>query len=127
MPKTLGELPLSFLGANSKPKNVEVKTAYSRARFSQQPTPIHDYINFKRMSGNEIILNLENHDNFATSELLGGLLELAKRDRDFKYNWNNHPVTAHAITDLKQRIGAMNAKGVLQSAKILDGLQILDQ
>jgi len=79
------------------------------------------------MTSNEIILNLENHENFATSELIGGLLELSNRDREFKYNWNNHPVTAHAIIDLKQRIGAMNAKGVLQSAKILDGLQILDQ
>jgi hypothetical protein len=34
------------------------------------------------MSGNEIILNLENHENFATTELIGGLLALAKRDKN---------------------------------------------
>jgi len=78
------------------------------------------------MHGNEIILNLENHKNFETSELIGGLLELAHRDRDYNFNWNNHPVTAHAIRDLRNRIGYMNSKGILQSAMILDGLQIID-
>jgi hypothetical protein len=79
------------------------------------------------MSGNEIILNLENHENFATSELIGGLLALAKHDRKYKFNWNNHPITAEALNDLKRRIGFMNSKGVLQTALVLDGLQILDQ
>lgn len=65
------------------------------------------------MSGNEIILNLENHENFATSELIGGLIELGNRDRNYAYNWNNHPITATALKDLKNRIGAMNAKNVL--------------
>ena len=65
------------------------------------------------MSGNEIILNLENHENFETSELIGGLLALAKHDRDYTFNWNNHPITAEALMDLKKRIGHMNAKGVL--------------
>lgn len=33
LPKTLGELPISFFGG-ARPKNVEIKTAFSRARFS---------------------------------------------------------------------------------------------
>lgn len=45
------------------------------------PTPLHDYINFKKMSGNEIILNLDNHENLTHGELVGGLLELGKRDK----------------------------------------------
>lgn len=45
-----------------------------------QPIPIKDYLNFKKMkSGSEILLNLENHKNFSDSELVGGLLELNKR------------------------------------------------
>lgn len=83
---------------------------------------MNDFINFKQMSGNEVILNLENHEHFATSELIGGLLELGKRDRQYKFNWNNHPVTALAIADLKQRIGTMNARHVLQTAMVLDML-----
>ena len=46
-----------------------------------QPTPINDYINFKKMKKNEILLNLENYQNFTTSELVGGLMELANRDK----------------------------------------------
>lgn len=65
------------------------------------------------MSGNEIILNLENHENFATSELIGGLLELGKRDRNQEFNWNNHPISSSCLIDLKTRIGNMNAKNVL--------------
>jgi len=52
---------------------------------------------------------------------------LVKHDRKYKFNWNNHPITAEALADLKNRIGYMNSKGVLQTALILDGLQILDQ
>ena len=46
-----------------------------------QRTPIHDFINFKDMTSNEILLNLENHENFAHSELVGGLIELSTRDQ----------------------------------------------
>ena len=47
-----------------------------------QPTPLHDFINFKEMkSGNEVLLNLENHEHFDHSELLGGLIELCNRDK----------------------------------------------
>jgi hypothetical protein len=47
----------------------------------KQLTPIHDFINFKKMSGNEIILNLDNHENLANSEFVSALLELGKRDK----------------------------------------------
>jgi hypothetical protein len=33
------------------------------------------------MSGNEIILNLDNHENLANSEFVSALLELGKRDK----------------------------------------------
>ena len=48
---------------------------------AKQPTPLHDYINFKNMSGNEILINLNNVENLTQSEMMGGLLELAKRDK----------------------------------------------
>lgn len=47
-----------------------------------QPTPIKDFMNFKLMKSNEILLNLENHEHLANSELVGGLIELAKRDKE---------------------------------------------
>lgn len=40
------------------------------------------------MSGNEILLNLDNNENLAHSELISGLIELGKRDKDGKHDWN---------------------------------------
>lgn len=62
--------------------SVEVKSRRSNTYgLRHQPIPIHDFLNFKLMSSNEILLNLENHVNFANSELVGGLMELCNRDR----------------------------------------------
>jgi len=41
---------------------------------------MHDYLNFKKMTSNEVLLNLDNHKSMTNSELVGGLLELNKRD-----------------------------------------------
>lgn len=63
------------------------------AKVKPQNIPVHDYINFKSMCGNEILLNLDNHENLADTELISGLLELARRDPNGEHNWNSHPIT----------------------------------
>jgi len=45
------------------------------------------------MHGNEILLNLDNVENLRNSELIGGLVELVKRDKNQDHDWNIHPVT----------------------------------
>jgi len=65
------------------------------------------------MSGNEILLNLDNNENLANSELISGLIELGKRDKDGKHDWNQHPITAKCLSDLKSRIPLMNSKNVI--------------
>jgi hypothetical protein len=79
------------------------------------------------MSGNEIILNLDNHENLANSELVSGLLELARRDKEKKFDWNAHPVTYRCLSDMRQRIPQLNAKNLLQTAILLDRLVVLDR
>lgn len=71
------------------------------------------------MSGNEILLNLDNHENLRHSELISGLYELSKRDKEGEHDWNNHPITAKCISDLKSRIPRLNSKNVIQTALIL--------
>ena len=44
--------------------------------------PIQDFMNFKKMQSNEILLNLDNNDNLEHSELVGGLNELSLRDKN---------------------------------------------
>lgn len=65
-------------GVDSPKVKVGVRHRNVRAHFKPQPTPIKDYINFKEMSGNEILLNLDNNENLANTELVSGLLELGK-------------------------------------------------
>ena len=91
---------------------------------AKQPTPLHDYINFKNMSGNEILINLNNVENLTQSEMMGGLLELAKRDREQKYNWNQHPITSKCIKLYVKLVQGYNAKRVIQGALMLNLLRI---
>ena len=65
------------------------------------------------MTGNEIILNLENVENLSNGELVSGLIELGRQEGSNKFNWNNNPTTAVALKDLNKRIPSMNSKNVL--------------
>ncbi len=65
----------------ARPADIKISKVVKRATFERQPTPLHDYINFKGMSGNEILINLNNVHNLGQQEMMAGLLELAKRDK----------------------------------------------
>lgn len=89
--------------------------------------PIKDFMNFKNMTSNEVLLNLDNHLNLADSELVGGLVELTKRnDKTAKVDWNEHPITRKCLDDLKNRQPRLSAKHVAQTQLILEGLQVKD-
>ena len=93
------------------PMRVKV-TTHMRHLYSlkYQPVPIKDFINFKQMrSGNEILLNLDNQFHLADSELVSGLIELAKRDRNLEHNWNAHPITIRCLRSLKKRMPRMTS------------------
>ena len=58
--------PLNFRkpwDSKSQATNLKVSKVVKRAKLTNQPTPLHDYINFKPMSGNEILINLNNVEN----------------------------------------------------------------
>jgi hypothetical protein len=74
--------PSGFGDLDNGPMPVKIKRRQVRVRVDKQPIPIKDFINFKTMSGNEIILNLDNHENLRNGEIISGLLELGKRDKD---------------------------------------------
>merc|ERR1719469_775152 len=104
LPKSLASsnLKLAFPGTDRLPAQAKLRMCNRRAKgLTSTPTPLHDYINFKKMSGNEIILNLDNHVNLTHGELVSGLLELGKRDKQQKIDWNAHPVTMRIFDDMK--------------------------
>ena len=78
----------SFANVNSKRQDVKFAVRVHRPPIDPLPIPRHDYINFKVMGGNEILLNLENYEHFSNSELVSALIELAKRDAAGEHDWN---------------------------------------
>ena len=79
------------------------------------------------MGGNEILLNLDNHENLRDSELVAGLLALARKDKKKEHDWNNHPITAKCLKDLSERVPRMTSKTLMSAIIALDRLDILDQ
>ena len=63
--------------------------------------------------GNEVLLNLENHINFGTSELIAGLLDLIRRDRKNEHDWNTHPITSKCLRRLKKLQPNLNPKHII--------------
>ena len=113
-----------------KPKKapyIKVHVNTRRASFKKQPTPIHDFINFKRMTGNEILLNLENHNYLAITELLGALHELSKKTPPKHVDWMSHPTTASAMLHLKSKIDCMTAKQLCQVPILLHRFTWMDK
>lgn len=84
-------------------------------------------MNFKTMSGNEILLNLDNCENLRNSELVSGLIELARKDKKQEFDWNHHPISAKCLAEVNRRLHQFTSKNVLQTALLLDRLSILDQ
>ena len=62
------------------------------------------------MSGNEILINLNNLDNLGQQEMMAGLLELSKRDKKNKHDWNYNPITARCIQEYTKKVKGYNAK-----------------
>jgi hypothetical protein len=84
--------------------NVDLKVENRRARFSQQKTPMHDFLDFKNMTGNEILINLQHEKMMTTSERLNALLALYNRDRYLEYPWTSHPWFMSALDTWKGKI-----------------------
>lgn len=62
------------------PINIPIKYRYVYRPAKHPPKlPQHDYIDFTKMTGNEILLNLENAQHLRTNEFSSALFELATR------------------------------------------------
>ena len=62
------------------PINIPMRISYIFKPAKHLPViPMHDYLNFKTLSGNEILLYLENPENLRLSEFASAMNELMKR------------------------------------------------
>ena len=85
---------------------------------------MHDYMNFKHMTGNELLINLQHCDHMTTGEMLNCLIALAKKDRDMEYPWITHPWFKNALTKYKLKLHKMNSKQLLLGSKVLHKFNI---
>ncbi|KAL4433386.1 hypothetical protein ABPG74_017490 [Tetrahymena malaccensis] len=89
----------------SFPISIPLKLKYVYQPQKHAPhLPTHDFINFKTMTGNEILLNLENYENLRASEICGALIELSKREGHEEINWNEHEWVAATTEHVSKMI-----------------------
>lgn len=75
---------------------------------------MNDYINFRIMSGNEILLNMQNSQHFRNSELSNALYELSRRTnlpinrKETNRNWEKHKFVKICLNNLFNRINSFN-------------------
>ena len=103
---------------------LKIRRPNIRAKTEILPPLGKDFINFKVMSGNEILLNLENIQYFRTSELINSFIELGKRKGQEKHDWEVHPYTKEALELLKTKIPQLNATHTSQICRALNRLNI---
>ena len=89
--KNILKLPNNLGNLKAPAQDISFSKKFYPAKYKDHLIPIKDFINFKQMSGNEILLNLDNERYMKATEVVGGLLELAKRDKYHSHNWNEHP------------------------------------
>ena len=109
------------------PKNLKIREV-TRPLYSlrYQPVPVKDFLNFKKMTSNEILLNMENSENFTKTEMMGALMEIARRDRKQEFNWNEHPWVEPCLVKLKALQPNLSPKHLIQTQLILERLRITD-
>lgn len=76
------------------------------------------------MSGNEILLNMENAEFFRDGELINSLIELSRRNGQEEHDWEVHPYTKAAIDEVYKRLDGFISKHVSQAAFALDALNV---
>ena len=75
---------------------------------------MNDFINFRMMSGNEILLNMQNSQHFRNAELSNALYELSRRislpanENHKEHNWEKHEYVKICVKHLLTRINTFN-------------------
>jgi hypothetical protein len=67
-------------------------------------------MDFKGMTGNEVLINLQHVENMTTGEMLNCLHALSKHDRRNEYPWVEHPWFSQAMKLYKTRVARMGFK-----------------
>ena len=76
------------------------------------------------MTGNELVLNLENAEFLRDGELVNSLIELSKRKNQDQHDWEVHPYTKLALDEIIKRVPGFSGKYLSQTASALNKLNV---
>ena len=75
---------------------------------------MHDFMNFRYMSGNEILLNMKNAEHFRHGELCNSLYELSRRidlpanEKIKDFEWEKHEYVKRTLNNVLLKLNNFN-------------------
>lgn len=92
------------------------------------PLPVHDYINFSKLTGNELLYNLKNAAHFRHYELSNAFIELGlKKGAPSGYDWSTNYFVQIGLAEVKRRIPSLPCKALTSLAHGCNRLGLADQ
>lgn len=88
---------------------------------------------FSKMTGNEILLNMENGDYFRPTEVVGSLSALCHIDEQtsidtqnprVEFDWEKHPYVSRVLDRLIELLPQFKKSQIVQTGIILDRLRV---
>src|SRR3990167_501945 len=81
----------------------------SKDKIIPLPTSTSDLLNFKKMTGNEILLNLKNAAHFRDEEVMEAFKNLLLQPDIDKHDWNTHELFQNLVQRVTKHISQFSA------------------
>lgn len=106
---------------------LRMKHIYAPKKNVMGPPPVEDYLNFKIMTGNEILLNLMNVEHFRNNELVEGLKYLSWVKGADAVDWNAHEVFAKVVLHTNKVLHQLEASQFASVVRLFTTLKVRDE
>ncbi len=100
---------------------------YSPTKNLHSTPPSKDLINFKRMSGNEILLNMQNAEYFRDEEVMECLRCFLMQDGLNQHNWEENSLFQHFFKRITERFSGFNSENKAIIVRTFKKLNIKDE
>jgi hypothetical protein len=93
----------------------------------EPPLPVHDFINFSKLTGNELLYNLKNAAHFRHYEISNAFIELGlKKGAPAGYDWTTNHFVQIGLAEAKKKIPMLPCKALTSLAHGCNRLNIAD-
>lgn len=106
---------------------LKFKTIYSPKKDYLRTPKSQDWMPFHKMSGNELLLNLQNVDHFRNEEVLDFLNHLIRVPKALEIDWNEHELFQGLINRVTKHFSAFKSEQIAEILRIFKKLKIKDE